>query len=65
MNNLTDIRTEYEVIAACLSGSNIYVALSELLSADLFSDRDAREVYEIMRSLDESGKVVDITRQEG
>lgn len=61
MNNLTDIRTEYEVIAACLSGSNIYVALSELLSADLFSDRDAREVYEIMRSLDESGKVVDIT----
>lgn len=61
MNNLQDVRTEIEVIAACLSGDNIYVALSGMLYADLFTDSDARKTYEIMKKTDESGRIVDIT----
>ena len=58
---IRNVEMEVEVIASCISDGNIYVALSSLLSEDLFTDYDTRAVYNIMREIEQGERLVELT----
>lgn len=58
---LNNIQAERELIAGCLSDDNIWQAVSQYLTEDMFSDYENRKAYKIMRQMDAEGKRMDFT----
>lgn len=58
--NLHNTECEREVIGACVSEENIFVALGEQLREELFSDPIARKAYGVMRQMIKEGKQPDL-----
>ena len=58
---LNNVEAERELIAGCLSDDNIWQAVSQLLTEEMFVDYDNRKAYGIMRQIEAEGKRMDLT----
>lgn len=58
---LYNVEAERELIGGCIMDDNLFQALSQQLSEDLFTDYESRKAYGILRQLEAEGKHIDST----
>lgn len=58
---LHNVEAEREVVGGCIMDDNLWQAISQQLSDDLFTDYDTRKAYGVLRQLENEGKKIDAT----
>lgn len=58
---LHNVEAEREVVGGCIMDDNLWQAISQQLSDDLFTDYDTRKAYGVLRQLESEGKKIDST----